>query len=335
MGHEGRLQPSSEQRKPRFAHVSVLLEECLEQLAVRPGGRYADGTAGGGGHSRAILERCGPDGRLLAVDRDPEALAKARAVLAPYGERAVVVQGNYDALPDILAAEGWEPVDGVLLDLGVSSWQLDSGERGFSFRSPGPIDMRMGPDAELSALELIERLDEGPLADVLFELGEERKSRRVARAIKRALAAGELGDTADLARVVAGAVGSAGKGHAKIHPATRTFQALRIAVNDELGCLDRFLDRALELVRVGGRVAIIAFHSLEDRRVKQRFAALAGRKTSPPRAGGGPPPPLPTGDAEPPRAKLLTRKAVMPGEDETRGNPRARSARLRAVERLR
>jgi 16S rRNA (cytosine1402-N4)-methyltransferase len=315
-----------------FAHVSVLLEACLEQLAVTPGGRYADGTAGGAGHSRAMLERCAPDGRVLAVDRDPEALAKARAVLEPYGERAVVVQGNYDALPDILAAQDWEPVDGVLLDLGVSSWQLDSGDRGFSFRHAGPIDMRMGPDAELTALELIDSVDEGELADVLFQLGEERKSRRVARVIKRALAAGELTDTAALARVVAGAVGGSSS---RVHPATRTFQALRIAVNDELGCLDRFLDRALELVRIGGRVAIIAFHSLEDRRVKQRFAELAGRRQTPPRAGGGPPPPLPSEPEEAPRARLLTRKAVKPSEDETRDNPRARSARLRAVERLR
>ena len=314
-----------------FAHVPVLFEETLELLAVKAGGRYCDGTAGGGGHARAVLERSGPDGQLLAVDRDPRAIAQCRGTLSDFGERVTVVQGNYDELGRLIAEQGWSPVDGVLLDLGVSSHQLDTAERGFTFAKPGPIDMRMGPDAEQTALELLSELEQDALADLIYELGEERASRRVARLIKLALAAGELTDTAALAAVVARAVGSKNRGaRSRIHPATRTFQALRIAVNDELGALDRFLAQMLELVCVGGRVVIISFHSLEDRRVKRRFAELAGRlPQQDPHV-----PMLPT-PAEPPRARLLTRKAVQATEQEQGENPRSRSARLRAVERLR
>ncbi|MCK5796889.1 MAG: 16S rRNA (cytosine(1402)-N(4))-methyltransferase RsmH [Deltaproteobacteria bacterium] len=315
----------------QFSHVPVMLTESLDLLAITPGGRYCDGTAGGAGHSLAILERSAPGGLLLAVDRDPEAIAICKERLASSGPRATLVKGNYADLNAILEDVAWPPLDGVLLDLGVSSRQLDTAARGFSFSQPGPIDMRMGPDAPQTAHELMDALAENDLANLIYELGEERKSRRVARAIKKALTDGALANTADLARVVASAVG--GHGSQRIHPATRTFQALRIAVNDELGGLDRFLDTALDLVRIGGRVAVIAFHSLEDRRVKRRFAALAGHP-APATPSGAPPLPIPEEKPEPPRARLLTKRAVQATEEETARNPRARSARLRGLERL-
>ncbi|MBW2736102.1 MAG: 16S rRNA (cytosine(1402)-N(4))-methyltransferase RsmH [Deltaproteobacteria bacterium] len=312
-----------------FSHKSVLLKETINLLGVRPGGTYCDGTLGGGGHARAILEQSAPDGRLLGLDRDPQALAHCHQELAAFGARVTLRQSNFTALKDVLAQEGWPPLDGVLVDLGVSSHQLDSAERGFSFSNAGPLDMRMGPDAQQTAAELIASSSEAELADLIYDFGEERLSRRIARRVKEAERADELHDTAALARVVCSAMPHrpAG-GRSRIHPATRTFQALRIAVNGELDALDQLLDQLFDVVRPGGRVAIIAFHSLEDRRVKQRFARLAKPQANRAHRVWG------SEEDEPVRGRLLHKKAVKASEEEIANNPRARSARLRVLELL-
>lgn len=307
-------------------HRTVLAAEAVDLLAVRPGGRYADGTAGGGGHLGLLLERCAPDGRVLGLDRDPAALARCRERLGPAHPHLALRRANFAELPRVAREEGLLPLDGVLLDLGVSSYQLDTAERGFAIAHDGPLDMRMDPDHGETAAELIRRLSEGELGRLLRKLGEEPAARRVARAIKAADARGELRGTADLARVVAGAKGSRGR-RQRIHPATQTFQALRLAVNDELGALQRFLDGLLDLLVPGGRVAVIAFHSLEDRLVKRHFARLVAPCTCPPDL------PL-CCCGKTPSLALVTRKAVKPGQEEIEANPRARSARLRVARRL-
>jgi 16S rRNA (cytosine1402-N4)-methyltransferase len=308
-----------------FAHNPVMVPEVLELLEVASGKRYCDATVGGGGHARAILERSAPDGLLLGLDRDPAALEASREALAPFGDRAQLCHGNFADLAATLARLGLQPVDGVLVDLGVSSHQLDTAERGFSLALDGPLDMRMDPGAELTAAGLIARLSEQELARLLRDLGEEPASRRVARAIKGAERHGGLGSTRALAEVVSHALGGRRPGRGRIHPATRTFMALRIAVNDELGALRRFLDSFAEAVRPGGRVAVIAFHSLEDRAVKERFARLAHPCTCPPGLAV-------CGCGRTPTVRLLTRRAVKPSASEESANPRARSARLRAAE---
>lgn len=286
-----------------FVHESVLLDETLEALAPRPGGRYADATLGGGGHAEAVLRASAPDGTLLGLDRDPRALEASRARLAPFGDRVTFVHARFSELPGV-ARERNLRFDGVLADVGVSSPQLDDPARGFSFRAPGPIDMRMDTTRGETALELIGRLDADALADVIYELGEERRSRPIARAIRAAYEAGELETTEDLRRAVHRAF--RGGKRSKIDPATRTFQALRIAVNRELDELDA-LTRALpELLVVGGVGAIISFHSLEDRIVKWALR-------------------------EEPRLQPLTKKPVTAGEVELARNPRARTAKLRAA----
>lgn len=298
-----------------FHHVPVLMEEVLTWLAPRPGGTYVDATLGGAGHARAVLERIGPEGRLIAFDRDPRARAVAAERLAEFGARVRIVAAPFGELADRLAEVLDElelpGVDGILADIGVSSPQLDDPARGFSFRESGPIDMRMDTSAGETALELIERLEERELADVLFEYGEERKSFRVAGSIKRALAAGELATTLDLQRAVQRALGRppGRKGHRRIDPATRTFQALRIAVNGELTQLERLIDAAPDFLVSGGRLVIISFHSLEDRIVKHRFR----------------------GDA---RLRVLTKRPLVATEGELADNPRAKPSKLRAAERL-
>ena len=300
----------------------------MSALAVRPGGYYADGTLGGGGHARRLLELSGPHGRLLALDRDPNAIAHSREALAEFGQRVIFRQRNFAQLPQVLAELEWPALDGVLIDLGVSSHQLDTAERGFSFSAAGPLDMRMGPDAEHSAEELIATLREADLADLIYAYGEERLSRRIARYIKVAHAEGQLRTTEDLARVVARAAGKGGA-RQRIHPATRTFQALRIAVNRELDALDTFLAGVLALLRPGGRVAVIAFHSLEDRRVKTCFARWAGKlRDTAPLGPFGP------AEATPPLGRLVARRAIQASPEEVADNSRARSARLRVIERL-
>jgi len=285
-------------------------------LAPKPGGRYCDATVGAGGHAAALLERSSPDGRLVALDRDPAAIAAAGERLQAFGERVTLVHARFSEARAVLERLGMIPVDGFLVDLGVSSPQLDRAERGFSFRQDGPLDMRMDPTTGETAAELLRRVDEAELARIIREQGEERHAARVARAIIDARRAGAVETTGKLAAIVARALPR--HEHGK-NPATRTFQALRITVNDELGELERFLAVAADCLRPGGRLVVIAFHSLEDRIVKHRLRELAGR-------GGA--------AAGPARLRLLTKHVVVPGDDERARNPRARSARLRAAEKL-
>jgi 16S rRNA (cytosine1402-N4)-methyltransferase len=306
-----------------FDHAPVLAAEVLEHVAHRDHGLYVDGTLGGAGHAQALLERL-PDARLLGIDRDPSALEAAGERLAQFGARVRLVHGEYADLPEVLAGQR---VDGVVLDLGVSSPQLDRADRGFSFTKPGPLDMRMDPTRGQTALELLRALEPEALADVIFELGEERHSRKIARLIKDALAADRLHTTVELAQVVAQAIPAAEQRRSRIHPATRTFQALRIAVNAELDQLERLLAALPDLLTTGGRCAIISFHSLEDRLVKQRFRDLAWTSSLPRHLAAA------HGERSDAVCLPITRKAIVATEDEIARNPRARSARLRVCAR--
>ena len=306
-------------------HVPVLLEETVSRLVTEPGGWYVDATAGAGGHAAAVLAAAGLDARLLALDRDGEALELARAALAPSGERAILERANFSELAEVAARHGVRGVRGILLDLGVSSMQLDRPERGFSFQRDNPLDMRMDDRQELTAALLLKRLPEAELADVLWRYGEERMSRRIAKAVAQARARGAVPETtAQLAELVSNAKGGR-RGHA--HPATQTFQALRIAVNGELAALETVLPAALDLLAPGGRLAVISFHSLEDRMVKQFMAAHEGRMESLAKGGA-------RWSGQLPRARRVVRKAVVAAADETARNPRARSAKLRVLERM-
>lgn len=303
-------------------HAPVLYAEVLVALAARAGGRYLDGTLGGGGHAAGILEASAPDGRLLGLDLDPAAIERARARLAAFGARVVCVQASFADLGAVAAAEGFAPLDGVLLDLGFSSDQLADPARGLSFQTEGPLDMRLDPEAPTTADELVNDLPEEELADLIYRWGEEHRSRRIARAI---VAARPIHTTTHLADVVARAAG--GGRHARIHPATRTFQALRIAVNDELGALEAALPQAIAQLAPGGRLAVIAFHSLEDRIVKQTLREAARDCVCPPG--------LPECRCDHrAQLRLVSRKAIQPSAVEVAANPRARSARLRVAERL-
>ena len=308
-----------------FVHATVMGEETLRFLQPRAGEVYCDATLGGGGHAERILEASGPDGRVVGIDRDREALAAARARLERFGERVTLVHGTFADARGILERLGLEVVDGFVLDVGVSSPQLDRAERGFSFQREGPLDMRMDASTGESARELIERIEQDELADLIRRYGEERYAGRIARAIKEAAAAGGLATTTELAALIARVVPTHERGK---DPATRTFQALRIAVNDELGELERFLAEFPSLLKPGGRIVVIAFHSLEDVLVKNRFRDLARE------------PGLPVDVAEQmgvratAELELLTRKPVSASEAEVEKNPRARSARLRAAVRL-
>lgn len=306
-----------------FHHASVLTAELVEILRPAPGRLLLDCTLGGGGHAEAFLDA---GAQVIGVDRDPRALAAARARLARFGEAFRAVRSDFRDARGALDALGIGEVDGAVADLGVSSPQLDEAERGFSFSRPGPLDMRMSQEGETLG-ELLARVDERELARILRQYGEEPFARPIARAVKRAVAAGERLDTARLAEIVSGAIPRRAWPH-RIHPATRTFQALRIAVNDELGSLAAWLESLPALVKVGGRAAAISFHSLEDRMVKERFRALTRACTCPPDL------PVCACGARAAFA-AVTRKAVVAGEAEVAANPRARSARLRAVERLR
>ncbi|HRI51141.1 MAG TPA: 16S rRNA (cytosine(1402)-N(4))-methyltransferase RsmH [Pseudomonadota bacterium] len=297
-------------------HRAVMMEEVLRFLAPQPGGIYCDATLGAGGHTEQILRLSAPDGRVYGIDRDPTALQIASERLAPFGDRFIPLHGRFGDAAALLAARGVPPLSGLLADLGVSSMQLDRPERGFSFQGNGPIDMRMDPSSGETALELIGRLSEESLAAILREYGEERHARRIARVLQSACADGELRDTHTLAEVVARAV--PGREPHK-HPATRTFQALRIAVNDELRQLHQLLSAAPRLLAPGGRLVVISFHSLEDRLVKQHFQHAAVVRASQ------------DADARPPFLALC-KKPVEPSEQEVRDNPRARSARLRAAQ---
>ncbi len=305
----------------------MLLEETVAALSPRDGGVYCDCTLGGGGHSERILELA-PGCRLIGIDRDLQALAAAKQRLARFGDRATFLHGSFGELPELLASNGGPAhVDGIIADLGVSSWQLDAPERGFSFMKLGPLDMRMDGSQGATALELMESLEADALADVIYELGEERHSRRIAKAIKRALGEGKLATTLDLAAVVTAEIPVFEQRKSKIHPATRTFQALRIAVNAELDQLSRLLSWFPDVLVAGGRCAIISFHSLEDRLVKQRFRDLAWTSGLPPHLAER------EGERVHPVCEPVTKKAVVASDEEISGNPRSRSARLRAAQR--
>lgn len=307
---------------PQASHAPVLLGECLDGLAVKPGGRYIDGTLGGGGHTQAILARSAPDGRVLGLDADPAAIRRVGERLAePMAQGRLFLTHTHFAEMTAAAVDlSFPPVDGVLLDLGLSSFQLETPERGFSFGQDGPLDMRFDPTQGESAQEMLDRLDEREIADIIYRYGEERMSRAIARAI---VAQQPIRTTAQLAALVEKAVG--GRRGQRIHPATRTFQALRIAVNDELGQLEQVLGQALDLLVSGGRLAVISFHSLEDRIVKvwmreesQDFVLdptfIYGRRE------------------REPRLSLVTKKPIVPDADEIARNPRSRSAKLRIAE---
>lgn len=304
-------------------HVPVLLDEVLELLPAGSEGVTVDGTLGGGGHARALVERLGPSGSLLGLDRDPGALAACADLEASHPGRVRLVQASFGDLAEVLRRTGLGPASALLLDLGVSSRQLDEGARGFSFLRDGPLDMRMDTGTGPTAADLVNEAPPEELKRIFREFGEESRAGRVARAIVEERGRRPLVTTLDLARVVEKALGrTSGK-----HPGTRVFQALRIAVNRELEALDRLLASLPEVLAPGGRVVVIAYHSLEDRRVKQALRAGAPRCICPPLA-----PRCTCG--KPGWLRVLTAKAVKPRRDEVEGNPRARSARLRAAERL-
>jgi 16S rRNA (cytosine1402-N4)-methyltransferase len=299
-------------------HVPVMLREVLDLLQPKDGEHYVDGTFGGGGYTRAILEAA--DCRVLGIDRDPDAIARGQALVARFGGRLTLAQGTFSQMESLLGATH---TNGVVLDLGVSSFQFDEPERGFSFRDNGPLDMRMSREGQ-SAADFVNSADEKTLASVIARLGEEKNARRIARAI---VARRPVTRTAELAEIVKEAQGPAAARLA-IHPATRTFQALRIHVNDELGELERGLDAAANVLAPGGRLVVVAFHSLEDRIVK-RF--LVARSTSAPKASRHAPDVRRGPEAA---FRLLTARPLVPGDGEIRSNPRARSARLRAAQRI-
>jgi 16S rRNA (cytosine1402-N4)-methyltransferase len=305
-------------------HVPVMLREVIEALQPRDGGRYVDGTFGGGGYTTSLLDSA--DCAVIAIDRDPDAIEAGRALAERYAPRLTLIEGRFGDMAELLGAEGVDAVDGVALDLGVSSMQFDRAERGFSFRGDGPIDMRMEKRGR-SAGDLVNQSEENELADIFWRYGEERRSRRVAHAIVEKRALKRLETTGELADIVRRAVGAIGRDESD--PATRVFQALRIAVNDELGELERGLAAAESVLAPGGRMAVVSFHSLEDRAVKDFVRGRSGRvpgpsRHAPPRAG------------EPQVATLrdLTRRPLAPSEEEVAANPRARSARLRVAEKL-
>ncbi|MGH9326739.1 MAG: 16S rRNA (cytosine(1402)-N(4))-methyltransferase RsmH [Terriglobia bacterium] len=288
-------------------HVPVLVEEVLEFLNARPEGTYIDATLGGGGHAEAILSKLG-SGKLLAIDRDTAALARARDRLRDFGEKLIVMKGNFAEIDQLHAESGLPLADGVVADLGLSSWQLEDGSRGFSFEREGPLDMRMDLETLTTAAELVNGSRERDLADLIFRLGEERHSRRIARAIMEAR---PIETTTQLAQVVSRAIPTRTGLH-HLHPATRTFMALRLAVNREIENLEMFLGRVLSVLAPGGRLVMVSFHSLEDRRVKQALRRWQQEG----------------------QTRTLTRKVARPGEEEVQANPRSRSAKLRAAEKL-
>jgi 16S rRNA (cytosine1402-N4)-methyltransferase len=297
-------------------------DEALAGLVVRPGGRYVDATAGLGGHTERIAEASAPDGRVLAIDRDPGALELARERLARFGERVILARGDFATIAEICAAHGFAPVDGVLIDAGVSSYQLESAGRGFSFQLDEPLDMRMDPDGPLTAADVVNDYDEERLAAVIYRYGEEPRSRRVARAIveRRPLAS-----TAQLRDAVEAALG---RGRGRIHPATQTFQAIRIEVNDEIEQLKAALGSAESVLRrPGGRLVVISFHSLEDREAKNYISTQSRDCICPPRQ-----PVCTCGHVA--SLRPSPRRVLRPSEDEVRRNPRARSARMRVAEAL-
>ncbi|HKJ26789.1 MAG TPA: 16S rRNA (cytosine(1402)-N(4))-methyltransferase RsmH [Anaerolineales bacterium] len=305
----------------RLPHQPVLYHQIIHAIQPQRGKKYVDATLGAGGHAWGLLKESAPDGLLLGLDVDPTALELARQRLAEYGERAVIVRGSHITLAEQLEQLGWTEVDGILLDLGASSMQFDTADRGFSFMQDGPLDMRFNPAQPLTAADIVNTWDAVSLADILYNYGEERRSRHIARAI---INARPLETTAQLAKVVENVLGHSSGG--RIHPATRTFQALRIAVNAELEAVEQTLPQAIAALAPGGRLAVISFHSLEDRIVKNIFRDHS-------RPLYDPQDPM-MREIRPAVVRLISRKPLLPTEEETALNPRARSAKLRVLEKL-
>lgn len=309
-----------------FVHIPVLAREVIEHLACRPGGIYVDGTLGGGGHALEILKASAPDGRLIGIDRDEDALNAAGKRLEGYKDRITLVRDNFRDIENILKSLGVKEVDGILLDLGVSSYQFEEPGRGFSFRYDARLDMRMDNRQEVSAYELVNNLEVGELARIFREYGEEREAGKLARVIDSVRKRRPIETTGELANIIYDAIPR--RFHPKgIHPATRVFQALRIAVNDELKSIEDGLSGGLESLKSGGRLAVISFHSLEDRIVKNFFREASTGCVCPPKF------PICVCGKKP-RAKLVTRKAVTPSDEEIDKNPRARSSKLRVLEKV-
>ncbi len=308
-----------------YRHYSVLLEECLAGLAIDPTGTYVDGTLGMGGHSEAILQRL-TTGRLIAIDRDQRAIARAGARLAPYAGRFQLIHGNFRDLGMILDDLGLDQVDGMLFDLGVSSPQLDEAQRGFSYMADAPLDMRMDESETLTAADVVNGWPEDRLRRILYDFGEERHAPRIAAAIVRAREKRPVATTLELVDIIRGAMPAAAL-REKQHPAKRSFQAIRIAVNDELEAVSEMLDAAVAHLRPGGRLAVISFHSLEDRLVKNAIASRVSGCTCPREA-----PVCTCGFV--PTLKPVSRKPILPSEKELQENPRSRSAKLRVAERI-
>ena len=304
-----------------MSHIPVLYQAVIDLLNPIPGGRYVDGTLGAGGHSKGLLSASAPDGQVVGFDRDPTALELAQKNLADFGERMIYIQDSYINFQSHLNNLNWHFVDGILLDLGLSSMQLDTPERGFSFREDGPLDMRFDPRQPLTAADLVNESSREELANIIFTYGEEKLARKIADAI---IANRPLVRTKDLAELIKKV---ARNPKSKTHPATRTFQALRIVVNRELEALEAFLPTALESLNTGGRLAIIAFHSLEDRIVKQFFRKESKDCICPPDF------PVCVCDHQA-RLKELSRRPIRPEEEEISQNPRARSAKLRVAEKI-
>lgn len=306
-------------------HTPVMLKEVIDLLQCRPGGTYVDATVGLGGHSQAILERIQPGGQLIGIDRDKESLEKAQVRLKRHSESLRLLHDNFKNLPLILNNLTSRPVDGILVDLGVSSYQLTAPDRGFSFQSDAKLDMRMDRTQQWTAADLVNNLPETELADLIYRYGEERLSRRIAAAIVQERTRTPITRCSQLAEVISRVLKV--RGHQTIHPATRTFQALRIAVNEELEGLEGFLSRSFDFLKPGGRLVVIAFHSLEDRIVKRVFRKLAGQCVC------DAPPELCTCPRQA-LANLITHRPMTPRPEELASNPRSRSARLRSLERI-
>jgi 16S rRNA (cytosine1402-N4)-methyltransferase len=306
-----------------FDHVPVLLAEVVQLLQPQPGHLFIDGTVGAGGHAAALLEATAPNGRLLAFDKDPEAIRFARQRLAPFGQRVHFIQASYAEMGQLAPAQGFEAVDGILLDLGLSSRQLDDSQRGFSFMREGPLDMRFDTGQGPTAADLINNLSAAELADIFWRYGEERQSRRLAQAIVARRQQQPFTTTTELAAFIEAQT----RGRQRIHPATRIFQALRIAVNDELADVEKGVETAVSLLKTGGRLAVISFHSLEDRFVKHYFREQSKDCICPPSQ------PVCTCEAQA-QLRPITRKVVTAAAEEVAHNPRSRSARLRVAERI-
>ena len=312
--------------KINFSHRSVLLDECIEALDIKPDGIYVDGTCGGGGHSLEIVKRLNEGGRLIAIDQDDAAIAAATERLSDYADRVTFVRNNFSSVSDVCEMLGVEKIDGILLDLGVSSYQLDTAERGFTHNTDAPLDMRMDRRRELDAYTVVNTYSFEALKKVIYDYGEERFAPKIASAIVREREKNEIKTTGQLVEIIKGAIPPAARegGH---HPAKRTFQAIRIEVNGELNVIEPAIRSACKLLREGGRAVIITFHSLEDRLVKQTYLDLA--------SGCNCPKNLPICVCgRKPQVKVLTKKPILPSDAEVESNPRSRSAKLRVAEKI-